>query len=192
MNKKLQSLLEAILFSASEPVSISELIENLSYSREEIEQQLELMSDHYCEKEHGLQLKNFQDGFLLCTRPELADKVEKVLSSSRKVSLSEAAMETLAIIAYFQPITRNEIEEVRGVRADATLRTLQKYELIAEKGRRDQPGRPIEYGTTEEFLYFFGIGDLSQLPRKEEVLQRFSDSEEINEQQLEQEKEQGE
>ncbi len=174
MTEKLQPLLEAILFSANEPVSINELADNLNYSKGEIEEQLKKLDDHYCQEKHGLKLKNFQKGFLLCTSPELSEKVEKVLTSQQKVKLSEAAMETLAIIAYFQPITRNEIEEIRGVRVDTTLRTLQKYELIKEKGRRDQPGRPIIYGTTEDFLYFFGISDLSQLPKREKVLNKFS------------------
>lgn len=174
MNQELEAVLEAILFSAAEPVTLEELEENLACSREEIERGLEDLSRHYQEENHGLKIKSFQEGFLLCTAPRLADSVEEVLTASRSVSLSEAALETLAIVAYFQPITRNEIEEIRGVRADATLNTLQKHDLIQEEGRRDQPGRPIEYGTTENFLYFFGISDLSQLPARGEVMERLS------------------
>jgi len=174
MNQELEAVLEAILFSAAEPVTLEELEENLACSREEIERGLEGLSRHYQEENHGLKIKSFQEGFLLCTAPRLADSVEEVLTASRSVSLSEAALETLAIVAYFQPITRNEIEEIRGVRADATLNTLQKHDLIQEEGRRDQPGRPIEYGTTENFLYFFGISDLSQLPARGEVMERLS------------------
>lgn len=187
MSEKLKPLLEAILFAAAEPISLSELAESLNYSREEIEKQLEKLEEHYCQDGHGLKLKNFKQGFLLCTSPELSEEIENALSSQKKVTLSEAAMETLAIIAYFQPITRNEIEKIRGVRADATLRTLQKYDLIGEKGRRDQPGRPIVYGTTEDFLYFFGISDLSQLPRREEVLHKYSASEGDSSRELNQE-----
>ena len=174
MNHKLEAVLEAVLFSAAEPVTLEELEANLAYSREEIEKGLTELEKHYQEENHGLKIKNFQEGFLLCTAPRLAESVEEALTSRRSVSLSEAALETLAIVAYFQPITRNEIEEIRGVRADATLSTLQKHDLIREEGRRDQPGRPIEYGTTENFLYFFGISDLSQLPARSEVMERIS------------------
>ncbi len=175
---ELIAIVEAVLFSAPRPISPGEFEENLDRDKDEIMKALNRLEKHYDKHERGIKLRRLREGYLLAARSEFADAVEEVLSSKRQVSLSEAALETLAIIAYFQPVTRSEIEEVRGVRADATLRTLQKYELIEERGRRDKPGRPIEYGTTDNFLKHFGLSDLSELPEREKIDVKLGQSEE--------------
>ncbi len=178
MDNKLQPLIEAVLFSAREPISAERIAEELNLDKNRVLEEIDSLGEHYRREKHGLRVQEFSGGYLLSTSEELTGRLEKVLTRQRRVSLSEAARETLAIIAYFQPITRSEIEEIRGVSAEATLNTLQKHDLICEQGRRDSPGRPIEYGTTESFLYYFGISDLSRLPRREEVREKMFEPEE--------------
>ena len=161
---ELASLVESLLFVAAEPVAVSRLASALDVSEAEVEQALEQLSQAY--RERGLRLQRKGQQVQLTTAPESAPYVERFLGLNGRVSsrLSPAALETLAIIAYRQPITRIQIEAVRGVSCDGVLRTLLNWGLIEEVGRLEQVGRPILYGTTFAFLQYFGLEGLHQLP----------------------------
>jgi segregation and condensation protein B len=124
----------------------------------------DLMED-YQQKQCGIQIIEVANGYQFATNPEYADYVEKLQKMPRNVGLSQAAIETLAIVAYKQPITKAEIEALRGVSIESSLTTLVEKGLIEETGRKDSPGRPILYGTTKRFLKYFGLNDLNELPK---------------------------
>lgn len=167
MNGDPKAILEALLFVAEEPVSLDKLGEILdAYSRREIATFLEELRASY--EGRGLQLVEVAGGYRLATRPELAPWVQK-LQMAKPARLSRAALETLAIIAYRQPITRPEIEAIRGVAVDGVLKTLAERDLIRILGRKPEPGRPLLYGTSRAFLEYFGFRDLSELPALREV-----------------------
>lgn len=161
-NGKLKHVLECILFVASEPMSSKQIAETLEIEQARVEDALaSLEEDLNCG--HGLQLMRVAGAYQLCTRPEFSDYCQMILQPAAK-KLSKAALETLAIVAYRQPCTQPEIEAVRGVNVDGVIRTLAERGLIQESGRKQAPGRPILYSTTEEFLQYFGMNDLSELP----------------------------
>ncbi len=166
----LTQLLEAALFSAAHPLSIRDL-KNLDpdASAEDIEQSLAGLSEHYETDGHGFELKELADGFQLVTRPEFAEAIVQARIASRPRKLSTAALETLAIIAYRQPVGRAEIEEIRGVAADGVLKSLQERGLIDVTGRGEGLGRPLLYGTTSSFLEMIGLGELVELPRLDQL-----------------------
>ncbi|MFW5856106.1 MAG: SMC-Scp complex subunit ScpB [Halanaerobiales bacterium] len=161
--------LEAVIFSAGEPVTESELSNILELSKSKLREYLEVLKKEYDKNSHGIELKRYGDGYKFVTKPDYADFIKELHEGNRQVSLSRAALETLAIIAYRQPVTRAEIEEIRGVKAEKTLLTLSRYNLIQELGRKETIGNPIVYGTTEEFLQHFDLEDLSRLPELEEI-----------------------
>ena len=163
----LPARIEALLFVADEPVSIDQLAQVLDVSRNEVEAALEQLVTHY--EKRGLCLQRNDRQVQFVTAPAAASDVERFLGLDLSSSLSTAALETLALIAYRQPITRAQIEAIRGVSCDSVLRTLLSRGLIAPMGRLDQAGRPIIYGTTFEFLQYFGLSDLSELPPIEEI-----------------------
>jgi|YNPNPStandDraft_1061719.scaffolds.fasta_scaffold04121_9 segregation and condensation protein B len=160
----LPTLLESLLFVASEPVAISRLAQALEVDQEAVERALAALAQDYVEARRGLRLQRKGDRVQLCTMPEAAPYVERFLGLDLSTRLSAAALETLAIIAYRQPITRAEIEAVRGVNCDGVLRTLLARELIEPVGRLEAPGRPFLYGTTFQFLHYFGLDSLEALP----------------------------
>jgi len=167
MNGDPKAILEALLFVAEEPVSLDKLKEILdAYSRREIAAFLEELRASY--EGRGLQLVEVAGGYRLATRPELAPWIRK-LQTAKPARLSRAALETLAIIAYKQPITRPEIEAIRGVTVDGVLKTLTERDLIRILGRKPEPGRPLLYGTSRAFLEYFGFKDLSELPALREI-----------------------
>jgi segregation and condensation protein B len=155
-------LLEALLFVAQEPVSVSDLAQCLEADAEAVSQVLDHLSTTLSGR--GLALQRLGDRVQLVTRPESATFVERFLGLERTGRLSPAAFETLALIAYRQPITRAGIEAVRGVNSDGVLRTLLSHGLVEETGRLEQPGRPYLYGTTFQFLQQFGLKSLADLP----------------------------
>ncbi|NLC53238.1 MAG: SMC-Scp complex subunit ScpB [Firmicutes bacterium] len=161
---KAKAVLEAIIFASSEPVTLKEMSMTLQLNYETVEQILAELSKEYHDQQRGVQIKEVAGGFQFVTKPEYADYLEKLKKVPRQSPLSQAALETLAIIAYKQPITRAEIETDRGVRVDSSLTTLLERGLIEEKGRKDGPGRPIIYGTTKDFLKYFGLKNLDELP----------------------------
>lgn len=159
--------LEAVLFVAAVPLSDDRLAEVLEVQPPLLEAALEQLRRRL-EATRGLELRRVAGGWQLVTRPEHADVVAR-LGPVRKVHLSGPALEVLAVIAYRQPVTRVEIEAIRGVNSERSIRTLLEYGLIAEVGRKEAPGRPILYGTTQRFLETFGLDDVSDLPPLEPV-----------------------
>ena len=159
------AVLEALIFVASEPVSTETLSRLAGYSAKDVEELLKKWEKLYDGHGHGLQLVKVAGGYQLVTRPEYSYFIEKLLQEKAKEpELSKAALETLSIIAYYQPVTRAKIEAIRGVRVDHILTNLLERGLIEEVGRGDGPGRPIIYASTPKFLEYFGLNDLSDLP----------------------------
>jgi len=156
-------IIEGLLFIAGEPLSGQKLAEMLELDEENLSLLLEQLRDEYDKAERGIMISEVAGGYQFCTRPEIAPYVEK-LYKPQPVVLSQASLETLAIIAFKQPITRLEIEAIRGVKVDSALHTLLDRKLIREAGRKEGLGRPILYGTTVEFLRQFGLKDLADLP----------------------------
>jgi len=151
--------LECLLFMANRPLPVGELADYLGISPPAVRQLLEELPDRY----RGLKLQEVAGGFELVTRPEYADYVAR-LYPAPKFRLSPAARETLAIIAYRQPVTRPEIEALRGVNSDSVITTLLDHELVCERGHKNAPGKPMMYGTTDKFLKQYGLASLSALP----------------------------
>ncbi|MGI6574468.1 MAG: SMC-Scp complex subunit ScpB [bacterium] len=152
-----QALIEVLLFVAGEPLTLAEICAATDLEPEAAAIALEKLKTYYEREERGLQLRMVAGGYQICTRPEYAPYVERLLGERDRNTLSQAALETLAIIAYKQPITKQEIENIRGVRVDSVLNRLFEKNLIKEKGRKDTPGRPILYGTTDQFLTILGF-----------------------------------
>ncbi len=166
----LHGIIEAILFIAEEPLSQKEMAEITGCGLEETKKALTGIMEEY-EQKSGLQILQVAGGYQLATRPEAAPYIQKMEREGHTLRLSQAAMEYLAIIAYKQPVTRIEIEAIRGVRVDKVLENLLKKKLIRITGRKSVPGRPITYGTTKKFLQYFGLNDLRDLP----PLENFTD-----------------
>ncbi len=166
----MRRVLEAILFAVDRPVTVDQLLCALPDEEpEHIEAELEEMVTAYRESRAGFALERTGGGWQLRTDPEMHDFVTRFLVGKKRTRLSRAAMETLAIIAYRQPITRGEMEEIRGVDCGQVLHTLLDRNLATVRGRSQALGRPLLYGTTEEFLHYFGINSLADLPSPEEL-----------------------
>ncbi len=160
----LMGRVEAILYVAGEPVRVEDLARALNVTVKELEKTLDQLRDEYDFAQRGLMLRRFGHQVQLATRPLYAPDVVRLLQPVQKQSLSQAVMETLAVVAYKQPVTRAEIEQVRGVKCDYSVQSLVNKGLIMEVGRKDALGRPILYGTTDAFLQHFGISSLDDLP----------------------------
>ena len=156
--------IEAILFVAGDAVPVRQLAKALQLDVPAVRQVLEQLRDEYDFQQRGFVIKEFGDNVQLATRPLYAEDVVRLLQPVQQQSLSQAAMETLAVVAYRQPVTRAEIEQIRGVKCDYSLQSLTAKGLIREVGRKDAIGRPILFGTTDEFLSHFGIRNLEDLP----------------------------
>lgn len=163
MNQE-KAIIEAILFTMGESVEISRLADAIGSDVKTTKKLLVEMQQEYQERNGGIQMLMLDDAVQLCTRKELYEYIIRVAKAPRKISLSEAALETLAIVAYKQPITRVEIEKIRGVSSNHSIDRLLEYDFIQELGRLDAPGRPILFGTTEQFLRSFGLESLAQMP----------------------------
>lgn len=161
----IKSLVESLLFVADEPVQIEHLASVLQTSLEQVEEALRNLNQEYVQR--GLRLQRKRQRVQMVTAPEAADYVRTFLGLELSAKLSPAALETLAIVAYRQPVTRAQIEAIRGVNSDSVLRTLINRGLVEEQGRLEQAGRPIIYGTTFDFLQQFGLSGLEQLPSLE-------------------------
>ena len=161
---KMKAIIEAILFASGRPVEIKELISALELPEEDIIQIIESMKADFQEANRGIEIIKVERGYTLCSKKEYYDYIYPLLDNRAKPNISNAAMETLAIIAYNPKITRAEIESIRGVNSDATIYKLLEYNLIEDAGKSDLPGKPTVYQTTEEFLKTFGISNLDELP----------------------------
>lgn len=160
-----RAAIEALIFSSSEPISIKIIAEIVGIHDHTVKQ---IIDDLIEDREHaksGIQIIEVASGYQFTTHPECAIYVEKLQKVPRNVGLSQAAIETLAIIAYKQPITKAEIEALRGVSVESSLATLVEKNLVEEAGRKEAPGRPILYGTTKQFLKYFGMNELNELPK---------------------------
>jgi segregation and condensation protein B len=155
---------EAMLFLADEPLSASVLAQALEVDRRSIEECLEELARSYEEREAGLVLRVVGGGWRLSTHPAVAPVMEQFVLATRRARLTRAALETLAIVAYKQPVTRHQLAAIRGVDSDGVLRSLVARGLVAEVGRDDTPGRPMLYGTTPLFLERLGLESVSELP----------------------------
>ena len=167
INQK-KSIIEAILFAAGRPVKENEIVLALEIPAEDVESIIKSMQEEYKSENRGIELIKIEDSYQLCTKKELYEYIYPVLDKRNKPNLSNAALETLAIVAYNPKITRAEIEAIRGVSADACVYKLLEYGLIEESGKIDLPGKPMSYKTTNEFLRMFGytsLEDLPELPR---------------------------
>lgn len=168
------ALVEAILFLESEPLAEKTIALIAELSEEVVQKALELLKEKYAAENSGLELKMITGGWALTPKKKVWDLVKERYGSKSEGRLSRSAMETLSIIAYSQPITRAEIEGIRGVSADNMIRLLAERNLIKEVGKKDVPGKPTQYGTTKEFLKFFRLNSIADLPKlDQEEAERF-------------------
>ena len=161
---KAKSIIESILFAAGREVKINELMSALELSSDEIIGLVDSMKLEYEKENRGIQIINVDGSYQLCTKKENCEYIYPVFDKRSKPNLSQAAIETLSIIAYNPKITRAEIESIRGVNSDGTIYKLLDYNLIEDSGKLDAPGRPTTYSTTKEFLRMFGLESLDELP----------------------------
>src|SRR5262245_43229577 len=165
----LRSAVEALLFSSDQPLTLALLAEALDAPAERVSEALAALGADYEARESGVELREMAGGWIVTTTAEQHEWVARMLRGKRKMRLSRAALETLAIIAYKQPVTKSEIEAIRGVDSSGTLATLLERSLVTIKGRSTVIGRPLLYGSTGDFLNYFGLKDLTELPRPEEL-----------------------
>lgn len=159
-----KAILEAVLFTMGESVEIERLGAVIEEDKKTTRELLNEMNAEYEERDCGVTLMELEDSFQMCTKAEMYEYLIKIAKTPRKYVLTDTLLETLSIVAYKQPITRAEIEKIRGVSCDHAVNRLVEFGLIAEVGRMDAPGRPLLFGTTEEFLRSFGVKSLEELP----------------------------
>ncbi len=162
--KKIMAVVEAVLFAMGDSVELSSLSHVLEKPEEEIREVIAKMNQRYKKADRGIYIAELEDAVQLCTKPGLYEYLIKVAKAPQKYALTDALLETLSIIAYKQPVTRLEVEKIRGVSCDHAVNRLLEFDLVQELGRLDAPGRPLLFGTTEEFLRTFGVKSLGDLP----------------------------
>lgn len=163
--REMKSIIEALLFTWGDPLELKDISKILDVSRRDIKLILQEMIEDFDYNRRGLKIIRVDDAYQLSTRPEHYDYVKKLNPIYDKKDLSNPALETLSIIAYKQPVIKSDIEHLRGVKSDSVIKTLLERKLIEETGRLDRIGRPIIYGTTDEFLRAFGLETLDELPQ---------------------------
>ncbi len=159
-----EAAIEAILFTMGESVEVSRIAAALEITVEDVRRLVQEMSQRYKEEERGIKIIELEDSIQLCTKPELYEYLIRIAKQPKRHVLTDVLLETLSIIAYKQPVTKLEIEKIRGVSCDHAVNKLLEYRLICELGRLDAPGRPLLFGTTEEFLRSFGVQSMDELP----------------------------
>lgn len=159
-----ESIIEAMLFASGNAVKIDDMAEVLNVDNKSVREMVTSINKRFDEENRPITIREIDMGFQMCTKPQYHNYIKKLQDKKPKKALSQSAMETLAIIAYKQPITRVEIEKIRGVNSDYAVSTLSEFGLIEDIGRADLPGRPLLYSTTEEFLRKFGYSSLKDLP----------------------------
>ena len=163
--KEAEAIIEGILFAAGDPVKIDRIADILDIDVKSTRAVMTALIDKYDEEMRGLKIIRLDDSYQMCTRGEYNEYIAKLAEPKRAQTLSNAAMEVLSIVAYKQPVTRIEIEKIRGVSCDHAINRLLEFDLIKEVGRLDAPGRPLLFGTTEQFLRSFGVKSLEELPQ---------------------------
>ena len=170
MEERTSNILEALIFASDSPISMSKIKEILGdISAQEIRDGVRELNDRYESTPSALMIIEVAGGFQMVTRPEFADYITRLYKSRQVHRLTHRALETLAIVAYKQPITKQEMEHIRGVNVDTVVRTLIERNLITVVGREKAPGNPLLYGTTKEFLEYFGLNSLDALPKLKEI-----------------------
>jgi segregation and condensation protein B len=167
-------LVEAVLYLESAPISIETIARATQLEDVVVEEALGILRQRYAAADCGIEILQMAGGYMLSPKKEFWEQLKERYGRKNEARLSRAAMETLSIIAYSQPVTRSEIENIRGVNADNMIRLLADKGLVKECGKKDAPGRPVQYGTTKEFLEFFRINSIADLPKlSEEEAERF-------------------
>lgn len=174
----LKSIIESLLFVWGEPLSYKEIAKVVEKENSEIKKTLEEMKEEYERNDRGLELKSYNGEYQFVTKKENFDYINKLVDKKKTKKLSNSAMEVLSIVAYKQPVTRLEIEEIRGVKSNSSIDLLVNRDLIEEVGRLDKMGKPILYGTTKEFLRVFSLDSLKSLPKLKEIELMLEDEEE--------------
>ncbi|MBN2050071.1 MAG: SMC-Scp complex subunit ScpB [Spirochaetales bacterium] len=163
------ALVEVVLFLESDPLEIREICRITELSKDTVEKALETLREHYLSSAHGLELILLGGGYLLSPKKDSWGVLKDRYGKKNANRLSRAALETLSIIAYSQPITRAEIENIRGVAADGMIKILNERDLIKVVGKKDAPGKPVQYGTTKEFLRLFRLNSIADLPSLSDI-----------------------
>ncbi len=169
-DREKRSVLEVLLFLSGEPITLSTIRDVIDLPELEIKRLMDELILQYREQNGGLFIAEIANGYQMVTNPEYSEWVKKFKSTQLSSKLSMPALETLSIIAYKQPIIKAEIEQLRGVNSDSAIRTLLEKRLIKVIGRKEAPGRPFLYGTTREFLQYFGLKDLTELPTLKDLI----------------------
>ncbi|UCG79369.1 MAG: SMC-Scp complex subunit ScpB [Nitrospirota bacterium] len=166
-NKKF--LVESLLFVTGEPLSINDIKRSTELTEDDIKKAIQELTEEYRSRNGGFFIAAIAEGFQLVSNPEYAPWIRKLRTTATTAKLSMAALETLSIIAYKQPITKIEIEQLRGVNSDGVVKSLLEKRLIKILGKKEVPGKPMLYGTTKDFLQYFGLKDLSDMPTLKEL-----------------------
>ncbi len=161
---KLEGAIEAILFTMGESVELSKIAAAIEHDEVTTRKLLHQLQDKYEAENRGVRIIELEDSFQMCTKTEMYEYLIRVASQPKKYVLTDVLLETLSIVAYKQPVTKLEVEKIRGVKSDHAVNKLVEYNLVCEVGRMDAPGRPILFGTTEEFLRRFSIHSIDELP----------------------------
>lgn len=162
--KRLEAVIESVLFTMGESVELERIASVIEHDAETTKRIIHNMMDKYEEEDRGIQIVELEGSYQMCTKTEMYDSLVRIAHIPKKQVLTDVLLETLSIIAYKQPITKVEIEGIRGVKSDHAVNKLVEYDLVEEVGRLDAPGKPILFGTSEEFLRSFGIGSIEELP----------------------------
>ncbi len=167
--KRTKSILESLMYIWGQPLDIKDAAEAAEVTNQEAKECFLELQQEYDQEGRGLMIRQIDNGFQFATRPEYADNIEKLCTPVKTRKLSQAALEVLAIVAYKQPVTKSEIDSIRGIKCDRVIEGLMKKELVEEQGRSSGIGRPILYGTTKTFLQQFGFTSLKELPEIEDI-----------------------
>ena len=162
--KKLEAAIEAILFTMGNSVELTQIADAIQQDKETTRKILQNMMDRYQQEDRGIQIIELEQSYQMCSKKEYYECLIRLAMHPKKPALTDVMLETLSIIAYKQPVTKAEIEKIRGVKCDHAINKLVEYELVRELGRLDAPGRPLLFGTTEEFLRSFGVQSIDELP----------------------------
>lgn len=173
MEKKLKEIIKATLFVAGEGISLSSFMESLTCTEKEVKTAIEDLKKELAET-NGIHIIEYKNKVQLCSNPAYSAEISSILNPIREKALTRAALETLAIIAYKQPVTKLDIEEIRGVNCDYTVQILTEHKMIEVVGRKDAVGKPLLFGTTDEFLKRFDLKDILDLPNYEDLLERIA------------------
>ena len=178
--ERLEAAIEAILFTMGESVEVEKIAAAIEHDEDTTVKIIHNMMDKYEESDRGIKIIELENAFQMCTKQEFYEQLIKVASQPKKYTLTDVLLETLSIVAYKQPITKMEIEKIRGVSCEHAMNKLVEYGLIKELGRLDAPGRPMLFGTTEQFLRSFGVQSIDELPViSDDLVEKFKDEAEM-------------